>query len=87
MNKEAKKGSGYDASKDVIIEDLGTVGETALRARIRKYGEAGVQKLVITRAVGTKGKERPVCRLTFAQVSELGPFLDEFTARRGTGEE
>jgi hypothetical protein len=83
----------YDHDKDKEIEDLGPVPGTDLWADVRSY-DGGEKKLSIYRKFGKKDKvtgektekRRQVARLTFPEVTNLGEWLVEFTAKHGTGE-
>ena len=79
----------YNAEKDVLIEDLGQVGETGLFAEVRRYdnkdGEPGVTKLSVYRVFGKAGdKRKALFRLPYNEVTEFGEFMVEFTATHGT---
>jgi hypothetical protein len=76
----------YEKEKDVLVEELGPVENTELFGEVRTY-DGGEQKLSVYRVVGKdKDKRRQVFRLSFAEVTELGEFLVQFTSTHGTGE-
>ena len=68
----------YDEEKDVLIEDLGPIGDTGMFAEVRCYDpeEGGQNKLSVKRLVGKdKDKVRQVCRITLDEAWELGKFI------------
>ena len=67
--------NGYDPEKDVLIAELGDIGDTDLFAEVRSYDE-GEEKISILRRVGKeKDKTRQVCRLSMNDAQQLGEFL------------
>lgn len=82
MAKDADT-EGYDAGKDEVVEDYGTVDGThpAIAVKLRSYG-GGKPRVTFTRN-SAKGKEYPLKRLDVSEAVALGAFLVEKLADKG----
>jgi hypothetical protein len=72
----------YDESKDVLIAELGEVGDTGMVGELRQYNN-GPKKVVIHKVINAKGTRRQVFRMPLAHAVELGEFLDGVAAQHG----
>jgi hypothetical protein len=68
----------YDAEKDLVISELGSVPETDLQAEIRSY-DGGDEKLSVFKMVGKgeKQRRRQIFRLALSDAAALAEFLSE----------
>jgi hypothetical protein len=77
--------AGYDAAKDILIEKLGDISDK-LYAELRQYGDDGEPKVAVYQKVGKRGTVIQVFRLPLGEVTALGEFLTNVTAKLGTYE-
>jgi hypothetical protein len=77
---------GYDAGKDEVVADYGTVDGTRppISVKLRSYG-GGNPRVTFTRT-SAKGKEYPLKRLDVAEAVALGAFLTDKLANADAGE-
>ena len=72
--------SKYDESKDVVIEELGQVGESEMFAEVRAYAD-GAPKLVVYRVIGkNKDKRKQELRVAIEDVPVLASLFANFVA-------
>lgn len=77
MAKGADADDGYDADKDEVVADYGTVDGTSppITVKLRSYG-GGKPRVTFTRT-SAKGKEYPLKRLDVAEALALAAFLTD----------
>lgn len=80
--------TAYDATKDKLIEDLGMIEGSNLKAELRSY-DGGELKLAVFRVFEQKKgtASRQLFRIPLADVAVLGEFMMALTAQYGTGED